>query len=250
MYAFGSFFNPQLKTGSSFKIETFQLKNILIPVKELSLKFINEKGSKCQPYYRGWQLDSLFHLIDSKGKGTVLSTEFKNTEILICDDMGVEVADFILCTDNKVSFIHVKGIGKKPVSKVSASKLMEVCGQAIKNIEYLSMFNTKAPAGIAKKWSKEWTADKVKGKVKNRIREGDKINHKDNWRAISSKISDPSIEKEVWLVLGGILSKKEFIRQLQKTTGNSVALQTLMLLNGTLANVGSIGGKLKIFCSD
>ncbi|MBO0590484.1 DEAD/DEAH box helicase family protein [Cellulophaga sp. E16_2] len=250
MYAFGSFFNPQLKTGSSFKIETFQLNNILIPIKELSLKFINEKGSKCQPYHRGWQLDSLFHLIDSKGIGTILSTEFENTEILVCDDMGVEVADFILCTDNKVSFIHVKGIGKKPVSKVSASKLMEVCGQAIKNIEYLSMFNTKPPAGIANKWSKEWTADKVKGKVKNRIREGNKINHKDNWKTISSKISDPSIEKEVWLVLGGILSKKEFIKQLQKTTGNSVALQTLMLLNGTLANVGSIGAKLKIFCSD
>jgi len=250
MYAFGSFFNPQLKTGSSFKKDTFQLRNILIPIQELNTKYINEKGSKCQPYNRGWDSSSIFNLIDTKGSGTLLSKEFKNTEILICDDMGVEIADFILCTDNKVALIHVKGKGKLPVSKVSASKLMEVCGQAVKNIEYLSMFNTKIPAGLKDKWEKPWKADKVSGKVKHRIREGNKTNYKENWAKIQSRISDPSIDKEVWLVLGGILSKDELIIQLQKDRNNSVAIQTLMLLNATLANVGSIGAKLKIFCSD
>jgi len=119
MYAFGTFFNPQLKTGSTFNEKEFQLRNIIIPVKELNKKFINEKGRQCQPRNIGWDKDSMFHLIDTLGTGTVLKNEFVNTEILICDDMGTEVADFILCTKTTVAFIHVKGIGNKDTSKVS-----------------------------------------------------------------------------------------------------------------------------------
>lgn len=249
MYAFGSFFNPQLKTGRSFKQDDFQLRNVLVPIDQLGNKFINEKGKQCQPGNVGWQKDSLFHLVDSKGKGTKLASEFKDADILICDDMGTEVADFILSTKSKVMFIHVKGIGKKPVSKVAASKLMDVCSQAIKNLEYLSMFNTDPPAGMNSKWKKSWKANKVKGEVDERIRIGNRTNIKENWKTISNRIADPSTEKEVCLLLGGILSKEEFITQLKKEKGNSVAIQALMLLNGTLANVGSIGAKLKVYCS-
>jgi superfamily II DNA or RNA helicase len=249
-YAFGAFYDPKLKFGSTFKLEEFQLRNIIIPVKSLNTTK-DEKGKNCAIDGSGWDKNSMFHLIDTLCVGTEIEKEFENAELLICDDMGEEVADFILCTDKKVAFIHVKGIGNKPSSKVSATNLMDVCGQAVKNIEYLSMFNDKKPSGVKSKWQKEWSGSRgVKGKVKDRLRFGTFKNSNEIWDHIHSRISDPSIDNEVWLFLGGILSRNELIKKLKKDQGNSAALQTLVLLNGTLTNVGALGCKLKIFCSE
>ncbi|WP_445454987.1 DEAD/DEAH box helicase [Flavobacterium sp. HNIBRBA15423] len=249
-YAFGRFYNPNIKFGSKlFNKSEFQLRNVLVPVKELAT-IKNEKGSACSSDEKKWDINSMFNFIDEKCKRTIIEKEFDDLELLICDDMGEEVADFILCTKGKVAFIHVKGVGSKSASKVSASNLMDVCGQATKNIEYLSMFNSKKPSGVNSKWGNPWTARGVSGQVKDRLRYGTFSNPDDTWKHINLKISDPSIDKEVWLFLGGILSKKEFIKKLGQDSGNSVALQALVLLNGTLANVGALGCKLKVFCSE
>lgn len=249
-YAFGRFYNPKIKVGSKlFDKSEFQLRNILIPVKKLNT-IKNEKGVACSADEQTWDKNSMFHFIDQQCKGTEIENEFDDAELLLCDDMGEEVADFILCTKNKVAFIHVKGIGNKNVSQVSASNLMDVCGQATKNIEYLSMFNSKKPSGVANKWGKAWKARGVNGQVKNRLRHGKFANAEEIWKFLNLKISDPSIDKEVWLFLGGILSKESFIEKLGKDSGNTVALQALVLLNGTLANVGALGCKMKVFCSE
>jgi hypothetical protein len=122
----------------------------------------DEKGKNCAIDGSGWDKNSMFHLIDTLCVGTEIEKEFENAELLICDDMGEEVADFILCTDKKVAFIHVKGIGNKPASKVSATNLMDVAVN--RKLEYL-VFNDKT-IWVKSKWQKNGQVQGVKGKVK------------------------------------------------------------------------------------
>lgn len=59
---------------------------------------------------------------------------YDDYDYIICDDLGNEVADFIGCSNDKISFFHAKASSHK----FSASAFQEVVGQALKNIHYLS----------------------------------------------------------------------------------------------------------------
>jgi hypothetical protein len=73
-------------------------------------------------------------------------------ELLICDDLGTECADFIAVNfkGNQMALIHAK---KGSGSAVSASDFHDVVSQAMKNLVYLTR-NSEIPAGV-----KTWTVD-------------------------------------------------------------------------------------------
>jgi hypothetical protein len=53
--------------------------------------------------------------------------------------------------------------------------------------------------------------------------------------------------REVWLVLGGILSKQGLETALSQANPRAEAIQAVTLLHGTLSTIGSIDAKLRIF---
>ena len=72
-------------------------------------------------------------------------------ELLICDDMGTECADFVAASfqQKQLAFIHAKA---GPGAGVSASSFHDVVAQAIKNLVYLTR-NSDIPAGL-NSWSR------------------------------------------------------------------------------------------------
>ena len=78
-------------------------------------------------------------------------------ELLICDDLGKECADFVAANfkNHQLALIHAKtGEGKK----ISASAFHDVVAQAMKNLVYLTQ-NSEVPDGVGswrrnKKWNR------------------------------------------------------------------------------------------------
>jgi hypothetical protein len=68
-------------------------------------------------------------------------------ELLICDDLGSECADFVAAnfSDAQLALIHAKDGGG---AKISASAFHEVAAQAMKNLVYLTR-NSEVPKGIS-----------------------------------------------------------------------------------------------------
>jgi superfamily II DNA or RNA helicase len=252
-YTLGEFYSPILRFGPSYSDEQFGLLRIMESSRQLD-RIGSEKGKCCLSNGSGWDKNSLFSIIDNLGKNYGMSSLFGKPDIVVCDDMGTEAADFILgYTDKrKVVFIHAKGNNKEDNIKYAASPLMEVCGQATKNLKYFSRYDNikppKAPNWHISKWS---APPHVAGQVNNRIRK--KLislnTGMDVWGKIQSIIRDPMADLHVWLFLGRILSKSILETQLKQNNTSTEAKQSAYLLLSTMNDVASSGARLRIICS-
>jgi superfamily II DNA or RNA helicase len=260
IYTLGEFYRPSFKVGNEFKPELFEVCQILIPVPILQ-QIGEEKGAPVTS--KGWPEDTLFGIIDNlgspvgkqdsslfecvdrNGKKTGLHEHFGTPDIVVCDDLGTESADFILAdTKNlRVVFIHAKADSQN--RPASASALQVVVGQATKNINFLGMFNETRPDNLDR-WEQPW-----KGKaglpVEKRIRRGP-IDREEVWQKIHAIIRHPLADREIWLFLGQTLSKSKFEDLLKMSPVSPEAFQAALLLHATLCNVASVGAKLRIFC--
>jgi len=250
IYCFGQFYKIELPIGKLFNKSDFQIGKILKPIKILE-NIKTEKGINTINNESGWQQDSLFGIIDNLEKIAQLNHDFdddiKDMDILVCDDGGKnEIADFIcaITKNNKIIFIHAKA--SKNRRPCSASALMEVCGQAVKNLFYISLGNKQKPPNI-NFWEKPWKVPRVEGRVLNKIRRGDKNSHV-LWDHINNIIKHPHADREVWIMLGQILSKSKFIESLSNKNPSPEAIQLMYLLNSVMNDVVKVGAKLKIFC--
>ncbi|HAT1658634.1 TPA: DEAD/DEAH box helicase family protein [Legionella pneumophila] len=249
IYAHGQYYEPEIKVGRNFKENQFDVLSLLYE-KDFFREIESEKGKKGT---KGeivddkikWERGSLFRSIIDLNVGDLDTEEI---EYLLCDDLGLEIADFILCMRSKVIFIHAK-FGSKTTG-LSASKLQDVCGQAIKNIFYLSPYNHIEPTGVAKKWGQHWTLAELSIPRLIQCQKDYNSAPKEIWTHIKKRIQDPDSTKEVWLVLGGIISKSKLSSSLRNKKGlRAEALQASMQLLSCAQSVNSVGAKLKIFCN-
>jgi hypothetical protein len=163
--------------------------------------------------------------------------------------MGREAADFFLCessADNpRVILIHAKASAKNHVC--SASGLHDVCSQAVKNLGYLAMFSQEKPTHVRSgAWVKSWKSADI-GEVRQRIRRGAGTSA-GLWQKIQDTINNSMVQKEVWLLLGQILSRKALEEKLAKKTPPAEALQAAYLLHATMTDVAAVGGRLRVIC--
>jgi superfamily II DNA or RNA helicase len=243
IYVYGEFYKPLYKLGDEFDINTFPVGKTLFEIPELAK--IKDEKSPVFSDGTGWDTSCLFGFLDKLGEGTEIFKLADNPDIIICDDMGTEIADFIFLAQEikKIIFVHAKSSKKKRL--FSASALQEICGQATKNINYLGMFNTELPSKL-KSWDGGWKSEG--NSVNRRIRRGSGSGEQ-LWSVISNIINHPLAEKEVWLVLGQTLSKERFIEEISKSSPTPEAVQTAYLLHATMTSIASVGAKMRIFCS-
>jgi len=245
VYVNGQFYSPAFRAGVTFDATTYELGHCFVTDSCLS-SAVSEKGATT-PGNTGWEPTSLFGMIDALGAGHGFASEFGTPDILVCDDMGKEAADFILCTTApaapKVVFVHAKAAAT--VHQCSASALHVVCSQAVKNLGYLAMFSQQKPSKIAS-WSGSWSESSI-GTVDRRIRRGG-TDGKQVWNEIRTAINNPQCDKQVWLFLGGCLSKQMFEARLGQRKPPAEALQAAYLLHGTMAEVAAVGARLRVLC--
>lgn len=101
----------------------------------------NAKRCKATSFIPG----SLFKVIAEKDLGLGFSPD-----LIICDDLGSECADFVLAnfTNKNIALVHAKA-GKG--TGISASAFHDVVAQAMKNLAYLTR-NAEKPDGVSSSW--------------------------------------------------------------------------------------------------
>jgi hypothetical protein len=127
-----------------------------------------EKGAPGSATADGWAEGSLFSLIDKLGTGTGMEAPLLGVNLLVCDDIGTEIADFIALDEtNRVIAIHAKAFSTaKPRS---AGALHEISSQALKNLGYLQPYFVGEPKNLSR-WNNQWQGPQ--GRVTSRIRRG------------------------------------------------------------------------------
>ena len=257
-YSGGRFYKPHFKFGKYFNEKISPLSSIIYSIDRLDYLH-SEKGTE-NNNNGGWQENSIFHLIDQRGEGSDLKKHMlengEEEEFLLCTDMQTEPADFIWVTNKKIAFIHIKGKGNSEEVKrslVSASNISEVCNQGLKNAHHLSIFDSSLPKNY-KSWKSTWKIKKDSNYEVKRIRSKvpdtvDQNDGKSMWDYIANKKMNENISKEVWLVMGYTFNKEKFIKEISSENSSAESKQAALTLEGTMANIRSLGVKFKVFCS-
>ncbi len=149
IYVRGQFYSPMMKIGKNFDVASYELGNCFHVDNIIGTCKLEKGRSKFYVNNNDdWDPDSLFGIISRLGAKTTVKSHFGNPNLIICDDVGTEVADFILCdtTEQKIIFIHAKATSR--FLNCSASSLHDVCSQAVKNLGYLAMYNNFQPSKL------------------------------------------------------------------------------------------------------
>ena len=193
-----------------------------------------------------WDASSIFHIIDSLGNAGLIHRNFGPPELVLCDDLGTEAADFVCAnfTNRKIAFIHAKDGDDH---SVSASALHVIVAQAQKNLSLISRGGS-VPKHL-KRWDRKskWAKTSIR---RWRLGANSLPTKLDLWNRMRSEILDhPDGKKEVWLVLGRTLDKAALLDQLQ-TPGRRSAItgQVVHLLSLLQANCAQLGVVLRVFC--
>lgn len=249
-YTLRQFCRPLIHFGPEYDDAKMGVLGSLVSVPTLR-NVTSEKGQRCRPNGTGWEQGSLFGLIDQLGRGTQLQPHFEGTEVLVCDDLGNESADFILVQHptrshgRRVIFIHAKASTEGSVC--SGSALQDVCGQAQKNLREVSLFADPGPSKTAK-WRQPWQGRPyTEGLVRQRIRKYNPSS--DPEEQVRRTVKDPNADREVWLMLGNLLSGTTLARALRQASPPGYAIQAAYLLFSTITNVAAAGARLRVFCA-
>lgn len=265
IYVHGRFYAPGLKFGHRFRDQSFFVGHCLYP--STTFKSIaSEKGFKVANGGNDFDPDSLFALIDGwktgfDTAGLSLSPEWINQfapeavafkpTLCICDDTSKESADFIFAdtANRRVVLIHAKA--SSSFREFSASAVQEVCAQAQKNTALFSTYSLRKPGNFSL-WHRphKFRGDnKTNLEVNYRIRLPVGRKPTDAWRSLSDLLHNPLTNREIWLVLGNMLSATSFHQNLRKTEPKPETLQLNHLLQTTIAAASSVGAKTRIFCA-
>ncbi|WP_410497282.1 DEAD/DEAH box helicase family protein [Cellulosilyticum sp. ST5] len=253
-------FSPNITTYYSKAEEWSMWKSIQV-IDELATCKDEKLGDKT--ITTTWPPQSTFNVIINE-----IEKNYPYIKYIVCDDQNEEMADFIALSveKEKCYFIHCKQKKKS----LSASDFQDVCGQAIKNIQYIITSNWSDLEHIDKhisRWKTTWkyTHTPKKGREItwniNRLVKAPKI--EDNNGIIRYGTIDDFVEqfkkintsyqgeKEVWIVQGGLSKqglKKEIERVKSSTKQKEQVTQLIWYLQSTQDIIINAGGKLKIVC--
>ena len=243
IYVGGLFCRPHLPLAGSASLSP-DLLELFTGVPALR-DVTNEKGAPGSARASGWEVGSLFHLIDTLGRGTALAAELRDTELLVCDDMQTETCDFVAVTSRprRVIVMHLKAFPDQ--KRISASAFHEVSSQALKNLGYFEPYNSSLPSNL-NRWSGSWRDGRI-GTVAKRIRRGTAKTGPAAWDQIQTALRDPNTIREIWIVLGKGPPRFELEERSTETPPSSELFQLLYSLQATWTAVTSIGARLRVF---
>ena len=204
----------------------------------------SEKGAEGSAVGSGWSEGSLFHLVDTLGAGTDIEEILAGVDLLVCDDMGTETADFFALDlgGGRIVAMHLKAF--KTAKALSASAFHEVSSQALKNLGYIQPYRIGSPKNLSR-WDGAWNGGKI-GVVDRRIRRGSTRTGEEAWERFRGALADPQTSREVWILLGQgppkSLLKEESLRDAPKPE----MIQMLYSLQSTWSAVASVGARLRV----
>ncbi|MEK6485989.1 hypothetical protein [Myroides odoratimimus] len=214
--------------------DTFIVDPSLIDVK-------SEKGNSYNTSSKEFKNDSIFSFIETKLA--------KNSDVLICEDLGTEFADFISVNNEEIIYYHAK---YNKVS-LSASKLEEVFGQAQKNLGFLELNNDIIELR-KDKWLSKYKTKQVTTDI-DRIRKCPKGDDKiEEIKKIVNSVSEsPHLKRKVYVVINFIeksklISAVNTLNKGEKFKNDGVILQILWFVNSLLSSSLERNVDFRIIC--
>jgi hypothetical protein len=277
-YINGRFYRVLLPYQRGVDLKTSAFASSMTSVTELGSNGLTEKGLLHRKSYVGTQPDafdpnSIFALIDGlrlpKSAGDsqgllAMRNSLPGMDISLCTDMGTEPADFVLASPSKVCFVHVK-CGNSNSLKSAAGALVEVGGQALKNISHLISFEGFSPANLT--WLREaWPSKAAKHQLKQRIRLFDGLSAEDYLATrgetssdllaavcstLSQRIRSNAVIKEIWIVAGRSFSLSHFFSEMEKgPMAAPETIQSYQLIDSWRTTAAEFDVGLKLFVAD
>lgn len=240
IYSHGEFIAPRSLRAAA------GILTVLQPVPRLAT-ISTEKGAT--GVANDWEADSIFGVISALADSSnhvpepEMAALLGSPDLLVCTDLGAEIADFMALKEDRVVFIHAKAASS--ASPLSASALHDVVSQAVKNLPYLQPFDETKPKTTY--WTNDWKA-KDNGRI-NRRRAGAYATGSEAWHQLRTVIANPQANREVWLVMGQALSVARLREELDKQRPAPQVLQIFSLLQTAWSATSQIGARLRIFCS-
>lgn len=255
IYMDGSYFKPNIDFDSF--ISTASLDIEFKTVKALK-NCNNEKYGNCRTSSTNftWPDDSVF--------GVFIDNHKDDFDYIMCDDMGDEIADFIMIniTEKKIVFAHCK----HGTSKASGAAFQDVSGQAMKNLTYVNKLSARNIDGGTKikSWDEPWKLTYKKEDISNgitgikfktkRLRKsplkGEKAQEFWDYFKKIMNLSESTVE--VWLYTSG-LSLSEFESNIVNNKSEYIKAYTkqlIWILLSTKDIIGQVGATLKVFCKE
>jgi hypothetical protein len=243
IYTGRRFYRPRLPLGPTSSSDNPDLLALMDGVTELG-SIETEKGDPGSATSVGWTQESLFGFIDSGGAGSALERDLK-FDLLVCDDMGTEIADFIGLdtTNRRVVAIHAKAFDR--AKRISASSLQEVSAQALKNLSFLQPYPYGKPPKL-NSWSGPWRGPA--GQVDSRVRQGSGAPAQ-LWKQMREALADPRTTREAWIMLGQGPSQSLLRSESRKRPPRAEVIQMLFSLQAVWGAVTSTGARMRVLSS-
>lgn len=204
-----------------------------------------------------WQSTSIFGLtkryLDAGTAGTdAYAHALQEFPLVLLDDDGEEMADFILVSDDKVVLLHAKAIGSDTGGNGAAVTNIQEVGRQV--AASLGFFLTSSPQIKDDRWSRPYVANKISipysGAGSVRIFRNQENIPADGIAAkVRAALRDRRINKEVWLVAGRLIDIDVARDRALKGDLSNRTRQLLMYIDSLTTACGRANAKLRIFAS-
>ena len=246
--------NVIFNSGSFFEVDPTSnyadISSMFIGSSELDREGLSEKNPRGKKNMTRWCEESIFGIASSN---SFLEQEFGSIpDLIVCDDGSGEIADFVLVQFKPPKFVlvHCKSKPRKDSDKElrAVSELQEVISQASKNLVYLSG-RSQIPPHI-EEWTKTsnvygFMVPRLQRKAKTALSGTALWNH-----IVESVLLSRNTEKQVWIMVGGALTKSWIDSELAKCKQAQSNLACLFhMVDGLSASCTEANAKLKIFCN-
>ncbi|WP_315764245.1 DEAD/DEAH box helicase [Bradyrhizobium sp. SZCCHNR2009] len=255
VYANGNFYEPQ---GFGLRPDgTIAQLQIATAVPVLA-NIATEKGENLYfPDRTKWLRESQFGLFKAMadhdpntptpGEWGELGKATIRFDLIVCDDDGQEVGDFLaIDTNNRVAaIIHAKASSEPHVESITA---LEVVGrQALASLAFCS--TTALPPKIAdKRWDGEVRANTLKLTGLRRVfKNSSKLDIRQIELAVGEAMTNRSWSREIWIVAARLMDLEYLTRSVQKGMSNR-NWQLLMYVDSLATACGRGNARLRIFC--
>jgi superfamily II DNA or RNA helicase len=202
-----------------------------------------------------WQTTSIFGLtkryLDAVAPGTDgYAAALHEFPLVLLDDDGQEMADFILVSEDKVALLHAKAIGSdKGGNGAGVTDIQEVGRQVAAS---LGFFLTSSPQIADDRWLRPYVANTTSvppfGAEPVRVfRNRDNIAANAIAAKVRAALRDRRINKEVWLVAGRLIDIEVARTRALKGDLSNRTRQLLMYIDSLTTACGRANARLRIF---
>lgn len=219
------------------------------PIKALA-KTTSEKGETVFSKPVDWRSKSVFGLMKAycepagAGGADELEQALRDFDLVLLDDDGTELGDFIAVGKRRLAIIHAKASGT--MSAGAVTKLETVGRQCVASLAFCS---TLAQIdGIADdRFDRATMFNKTAVKLSRIYRNEGAVPADQLAETVRQALQNPSFEREVWIVAGRLLDVQAVRKKTQKKTLSHRDRQLLMFLESLGTACGRANARLRVF---